>query len=299
MGARSGATSTTPSESPIPVTSSGAIQTASATSQNPSQNESRLTNTTICVPIVYGSIAFALPKVQEYHTHQWTLYIRSPQSEDLSRGIAKVVFHLHPSFPQPVRELTAPPFEVTEKGWGEFEASIRIVWRDVGEKATVLTHLIKLYPPVDPKAPPKAVLDPSKVPPPVISEFYDEVVFTDPTPTFHRQLLSYSANDMPKVESLEPSVQKHLTTYSDESDFKTLLEAQAFLQKELESTKARIAVADDSRAALDEALSKVAGKAKVIASQTPPPISIPVSSTSGTGTKRKKSGGGSKKAKTS
>ena len=106
----------------------------------------RLPNTTVCVPIVYGSIAFPLKKVEEYHTHRWTLYVRGPNNEDLSVGVAKVVFQLHPSFPQPVRELTAPPFEVTEKGWGEFEATIRIVWRDSAEKATVLTHGIKLYP---------------------------------------------------------------------------------------------------------------------------------------------------------
>jgi len=58
-----------------------------------------------------------------------------------------VVFQLHPSFPQPTRELTEPPFEVTETGWGEFEASIRIVWKEIAdERSTILTHGIRLYP---------------------------------------------------------------------------------------------------------------------------------------------------------
>ena len=119
-----------------PANTTGAVGTA-ASAVSP-----RLPNTTVCVPIAYGSIAFYLgSNADEYATHEWTLYVRGPNNEDLSAAIAKVVFSLHPSFPQPVRELTAPPFEVTEKGWGEFEASIRIVWRDPEEKATVVSRI--------------------------------------------------------------------------------------------------------------------------------------------------------------
>lgn len=116
-----------------PANTTGTVGAAAAASP-------RLPNTTVCVPIAYGSIAFYLgSNADEYATHEWTLYVRGPNDEDLSAAVAKVVFSLHPSFPQPVRELTAPPFEVTEKGWGEFEASIRIVWRDPEEKATVVS----------------------------------------------------------------------------------------------------------------------------------------------------------------
>ena len=87
----------------------------------------RTSNTTVCVPVVYGSIAFWLgKKAYEYQTHRWTLYVRGPKGEDLSYAISKVAFHLHPSFAQPIREITSPPFEVTETGWGEFEANIRM-----------------------------------------------------------------------------------------------------------------------------------------------------------------------------
>ena len=105
-------------------------------------SHSRLINTTTCLPLAYGSIAFYLgKKADEYHTHRWTLYVRSPdQNFDLSKAISKVVFQLHPSFPQPTRELCEPPFEVTETGWGEFEASIRIVWREVAdERSTIVS----------------------------------------------------------------------------------------------------------------------------------------------------------------
>jgi YEATS domain-containing protein 4 len=49
-----------------------------------------------------------------------------------------VIFQLHASFAQPTRELTAPPFEVSERGWGEFEAQIRIIWKDPLEKPTLV-----------------------------------------------------------------------------------------------------------------------------------------------------------------
>lgn len=256
----------------------------------------RLPNTTVCVPIVYGSIAFPLIKPDSNNnTHQWTLYLRGPNNEDLSTGIAKVVFQLHPSFPQPIRELTAPPFEVTEKGWGEFEATIRIVWRDVGEKAMVLLHAIKLYPPLAPNALP----DTSKENEPVIHEKYDEVVFTDPTETFHKQLME--SGNLMKVQSQEKAVQELFKPYSDDKDFKILLEAQKFLESELNSVKDRILRADGALDELDEALSAVASQnTPVIATKSNAITVVPTAPSISTGIKRKnssKSGMPTKKAK--
>ncbi len=36
----------------------------------------------------------------------------------------QAVFNLHPTFPNPQREVTAPPFEIEEHGWGEFEVNV-------------------------------------------------------------------------------------------------------------------------------------------------------------------------------
>ncbi len=236
--------------------------TYTTTSSSNSMLPKRLSNTTVCVPIVYGSIAFFLgKKADEYHTHRWTLYIRGPHGEDLSVGIAKVVFQLHPSFPQPTRELTAPPFEVTEKGWGEFEATIRIVWRDPNEKATVLTHGIKLYPPGLTQLTPTAQTSTE----PVVHEFYDQVVFTDPTETFHQQLMQSS--NLPKITSAEPSVQKAFSVFSDEADFLTLLEAQKFLEKEIQSVKDRILRADETKDDLDQTIRELTQSIKTASSQ--------------------------------
>ena len=105
-----------------------------------------MTKTTVCLPIVYGSIAFYLgKKADEFSTHRWTLYIRGPNHEDLSVVISKVIFQLHASFAKPIRELSTPPFEVTECGWGEFEAQIRIIWKDPEEKPTMVRFLVVYF----------------------------------------------------------------------------------------------------------------------------------------------------------
>lgn len=141
--------STTPATAPDAQSSSELGALAGDLTKNGSQGAAsdeapRLVNTTACLPFVYGSVAVYLGnKADDYNTHKWTLYLRGANNEDLSSCIAKVVFQLHPSFAQPVRELSVPPFEVTEQGWGEFEAQIRIVWKDTSEKSTLVRILVK------------------------------------------------------------------------------------------------------------------------------------------------------------
>lgn len=109
---------------------------------NHNDDTTRLQNTTTALPLAYGSIAFYLgPTSDEYHTHKWTLYLRSPDPNfDLSKAVRKVIFQLHPSFGVPTRELSEPPFEVTESGWGEFEASMRVVWREEAEERSAIVR---------------------------------------------------------------------------------------------------------------------------------------------------------------
>lgn len=40
------------------------------------------------------------------------------------RARPQVVFFLHPTFHNPVREVLQHPFEIEEHGWGEFELSV-------------------------------------------------------------------------------------------------------------------------------------------------------------------------------
>ncbi len=57
-----------------------------------------------------------------------------------------------------------------EYGWGEFEAIIRIYFHDAGEKFVEFFHPLRLF--ADNSGVSKE---------PVVSEFYDEIVFQDPS----------------------------------------------------------------------------------------------------------------------
>ena len=87
----------------------------------------------------------------ETQTHRWHLYVRGINGDDISHIIKKarargshackdaalaaghkclgcaacqVVFNLHPTFPNPTREIAHHPFALEETGWGEFELSV-------------------------------------------------------------------------------------------------------------------------------------------------------------------------------
>ena len=85
-----------------------------------------------------------------YHSHKWTVYIRSISNEDLGLVIKRVVFTLHPSFNNPTRVVDSAPFELSETGWGEFEIGITIIFHgDAAEKPIELYVMCFLSYPCD------------------------------------------------------------------------------------------------------------------------------------------------------
>lgn len=42
-------------------------------------------------------------------------------------------------------EIKSPPFEVTEMGWGEFEAKMTMHFKDPNEKPVDVLHQLRLY----------------------------------------------------------------------------------------------------------------------------------------------------------
>jgi YEATS domain-containing protein 4 len=140
----------------------------------------------VACPFIYGSFCTALgKKTTDLGTHRWTLFLRGPNDEDMSCFVSKVVFTLHPSFVVPVREVTNSPFEVTEVGWGEFEAAITIHFHDPDEAPVELLHTIKFYHPDARES------DQNQSKKPVMYETYDEIVFTDPKLEFKQCLMMY------------------------------------------------------------------------------------------------------------
>ena len=90
----------------------------------------------ILKPIIYGNVAkyFGKKREEDGHTHQWTVYVRPYDNEDMSAYIKKINFKLHDSYANQNRVITKPPYEVTETGWGEFEIVIKIYFQDPNER---------------------------------------------------------------------------------------------------------------------------------------------------------------------
>ena len=97
--------------------------------------------------LAIGTVAFWLgKKASEYHSHKWTVYVRGANKQDISAYVSKVTFQLHASFPNPIRVVDAPPFELTETGWGEFEIGVKLHFaNETREKDVELFHALRLY----------------------------------------------------------------------------------------------------------------------------------------------------------
>lgn len=223
----------------------------------PSGEARRYPDTAVSVPIVYGSCAFFLgKKAHETATHKWTLFVRGPNDEDLSVFISKVAFSLHESFAEPVRIIEKPPFEVTELGWGEFAAKIRLFFKDPEEQPVDIVHVIKLYPQGQ-SASSQAAQQGSSAQSsrkPVMSEAYDEVVFAEPTTHFRQRLLSYAPSALPASDlqasgakgeaavapgALNP-MYEHYTVFDEEQDLISIMGAQQHLLREIDIAKTKL-----------------------------------------------------------
>ncbi|XP_038405906.1 YEATS domain-containing protein 4 isoform X5 [Canis lupus familiaris] len=158
----------------------------------------RVKGVTIVKPIVYGNVAryFGKKREEDGHTHQWTVYVKPYRNEDMSAYVKKIQFKLHESYGNPLRVVTKPPYEITETGWGEFEIIIKIFFIDPNERPVTLYHLLKLF-----QSDTNAMLGKKTV----VSEFYDEMIFQDPT-AMMQQLLTTS-------RQLTLGAYKHETEY--------------------------------------------------------------------------------------
>ncbi|KAI9158955.1 Transcription initiation factor TFIID subunit 14 [Paramyrothecium foliicola] len=65
--------------------------------------------------------------VEEFPMREWSLRLHILDEDGNERPadvFTKVVYHLHPTFENPVQTFTKPPFTCTNEGWGEFEITI-------------------------------------------------------------------------------------------------------------------------------------------------------------------------------
>ncbi|KAF4548311.1 AF-9-like protein [Elsinoe fawcettii] len=112
----------------------------------------RVKNTRISRPFIIGSAAWNLdPKthvgpIPEGHTKGWRVYVRPlPGGPDITSWLKKVQFKLHHTYTDASRTVEAPPFEVSETGYGEFEIELRLYFdASSGEKAQYRFHRLRL-----------------------------------------------------------------------------------------------------------------------------------------------------------
>jgi len=143
----------------------------------------RMRGVTIVKPVVYGSQAFYFTKKREEdgHTHSWKVYLRPYYNEDTSKWIRKVTFKLHESYANSTRVCEKPPYEVKETGWGEFEVLIKVYFVDPNEKPVTCITILKLF-----QQDPMCIAGKK----PVIAEYYDEIVFQEPSQYLYKHLMS-------------------------------------------------------------------------------------------------------------
>jgi len=210
----------------------------------------------VSVPLVYGTISFWLgKKADDQNTHRWVVYVRGHNNEDLSYIIDRVVFNLHPSFKNPTRTISSFPFEVHESGWGEFEILIKIFFKEDVKESLDVFHNLKLY-----HTNPNASHSTKK---PVVSEFYDEVIFLNPSDKLVKLLRdnkkesNSNAMEEERERYLEENKDSHMTVSAQESNLlpyylkfddkaqKQLLEdACAYVDNEVEALKRKISEYD-------------------------------------------------------
>ena len=170
-------------------------------------------------PIVYGNIAIPVDPAERPkgmptdHTHTWTICVKGVDGADITDFIKKVQFKLHAdtySNPYGVKMPTlslagmladwrtafeAPPYEVSESGWGEFEIQIKLFFHpESNEKPLTLFHYLKLHPYNSDEAELELARQQRR---PVMSYVYDELVFNEPTEAMYDILTSKGTARLP------------------------------------------------------------------------------------------------------
>jgi YEATS domain-containing protein 4 len=200
----------------------------------------------------YGSIAHFLGRAAvATKTHKWCLFFRGAQNEPL-RFVKSVEFHLHESFAEPVRVLTAPPFEVHETGWGEFETKMVVHFVDEKEEPVVLIHMLRLH--TDDGKPPGRA--------PVVSEVADDIVFVNPSEQM-AEALKREPGVLDDVALPHPLLQEVVVRAGDtpdDAEKRLLRDAVGIVKQRAAKAKAEIDAATAEAAELQARLEELVRK---------------------------------------
>lgn len=180
----------------------------------------------VSIPVVTGTVAVSLgKKATDTATHSWTVYVRSAQDESLGSVVKKAVFKLHESFPNPNREIQAPPFELQETGWGEFDILIELHFHDDAREPPIeLLHSLRLG--LDIHGNPQRR--------PYVHEVFEEIVFWEPTVELYTRLQN------PQMRE-SSSVEQYFGRFDPEADYQLIQAGRKRLAKHFAMLKAKLA----------------------------------------------------------
>ncbi|EEB05710.1 transcription factor TFIIF complex subunit Tfg3 [Schizosaccharomyces japonicus yFS275] len=81
---------------------------------------------------------------QSYAMREWSIRLMTLNEHDEEVDavfLDRVTYKLHPTFINPNRTVKKPPFQIDERGWGEFEMQIVLHFVDKGGEQTVAHYL--------------------------------------------------------------------------------------------------------------------------------------------------------------
>ncbi len=176
----------------------------------------------------HRAAARAAPTVP--HTHYRILYAPEPRAR---------------------AEITAPPFQVSETGWGAFEVGIEVYLKETGAAPFVLSHLLKLFPDAGAAGAAALVSAEGASSKPVLSERYDEIVFhvLPADAALRAQLLAG-----PLVEPPPYPYQDALTVFAPEADLAAIAHARGWLSERTKELEERLVKARAAESALTHSL---------------------------------------------
>ncbi|XP_018578167.1 YEATS domain-containing protein 4 [Anoplophora glabripennis] len=206
----------------------------------------RIKGVCIVKPIVYGNIAryFGKKREEDGHTHQWTVYVKPYNNEDMSAYVKKVHFKLHESYANQNRIVVKPPYEISETGWGEFEIVIKIHFHDPNERPVTMYHILKLF---HSGGTQDIGMEQGKG---LVSESYDEIVFQDPTQLMHHLLTNAKPLTLGRWE--------HNTNFEErkENTLKSILDAKQKVRTEIAILKNKLKLAKETISTFKEEIAK-------------------------------------------
>lgn len=111
----------------------------------------------------------------EGFTHDWVVFVRGPESCDISHFVEKVVFYLHESFAKPKRVLKDPPYTVAEAGYGSFFLPVEVFFKNKEEPRKLMFDYDLVLPACGS--------------PPIDNIRSEALTFTNPTEEFRKKLV--------------------------------------------------------------------------------------------------------------